>query len=189
VKLLNRYKHVGKIRFGAAKLNAWSKVAPCSDSTQPASPSTAQLFHIRPEGFVGITDYRRIDSTEFKEWKKIWKNKCQAIYGTTECQGLEGTSKDHPVQSPCWSRNTCTRSHRNASRWVLSISREADPTTSLGSPLQCSVTLTVKFFLIFLWFTDQVQHRYRLGKNWQSPFCKRGLSSRKDKRLSMHQQC
>jgi len=38
------------------------------------------------------------------------------------------------------------------SRWLLSISREGDSTTSLGSLFQCSVTLRgKKFFLMFRW--------------------------------------
>lgn len=38
-----------------------------------------------------------------------------------------------------------SRLYRKASRRVLSISREDDSTTSLGSWIQCSVTLTVDF--------------------------------------------
>ena len=37
-----------------------------------------------------------------------------------------------------------SRSHRKASRWVLNVPREGDPTIPLGSLFQCSVTLTVK---------------------------------------------
>ena len=67
-----------------------------------------------------------------------------------ECQGVEGTSEDHLVQSPCWSRNTWIRSHRNISRKVLNVSREGDPKTSLGSLFQCSINLTIKKFLLIL---------------------------------------
>ena len=59
-----------------------------------------------------------------------------------EYQALEGTLKDHLIQSPYRSRNTQIRSQRNASRWVLNVSREGDPTVSLGILFQFSVTLT-----------------------------------------------
>jgi len=56
----------------------------------------------------------------------------------------------HPVQPSCRSRVTQSRLHRTSSRWVLSISRGGDSTTSLGSLFQCSVTLRgKKFFLMF----------------------------------------
>ena len=43
--------------------------------------------------------------------------------------------------------------HRTSSRQGLSISREADSTTFLGSLVQCSATLRVKkFFLMFMSF-------------------------------------
>ena len=52
--------------------------------------------------------------------------------------------------TPCRSRVTQSRLHRTLSRRVLSISREGDSTTSLGSLRQGSVTLRVKkFFLMF----------------------------------------
>jgi len=58
----------------------------------------------------------------------------------------------HLVQTPCQSRVTYSRLHRTLSRRVLNISREGDSTASLGSLLQCSVTLRVKkFFLVFSW--------------------------------------
>jgi len=54
-----------------------------------------------------------------------------------------------------------SRLHRTASRQVLSISREGDSTTSLGSLFQCSVTLRgKKFFLkeqlsdMHYWFSN-----------------------------------
>ncbi|NXJ79299.1 HTR5A protein, partial [Trogon melanurus] len=66
--------------------------------------------------------------------------------------GVERTSRDHPVQPPCQSRITQSRSHRNASRWVLKVSREGDSTIPLGNLCQCSATLTVKkFFLMLRW--------------------------------------
>jgi len=44
-----------------------------------------------------------------------------------------------------------SRSHRKASRKILNISREGDPTTTLGSLFQCSITITVnKLFLVFV---------------------------------------
>lgn len=42
-------------------------------------------------------------------------------------------------------------SYRKMSRQILNISREGISTTSLGSLLQCSATLTVTFFLVFVW--------------------------------------
>ena len=69
----------------------------------------------------------------------------------TECLGLEGTSVGHPAQPSCQSRVTQSRLHRTASRRSLNISREGDSTTSLGSLSQGSITLTVKFFLVFSW--------------------------------------
>ena len=44
---------------------------------------------------------------------------------------------------------TYSRLHRDVSRQVLNISMEGDSTTSPGSLSQGSVTLTVKFFLVF----------------------------------------
>ena len=47
---------------------------------------------------------------------------------------------------------TQSRLHKTLSRWVLNVSREGEPTTSLGILLQCSVTLRVKkFFFMFSW--------------------------------------
>ena len=45
-----------------------------------------------------------------------------------------------------------SRSHRQASRWILNVFIEGDSTTSLGNLFQCSVTLMVKkFFHMFVW--------------------------------------
>ncbi|NXU55185.1 NEK2 kinase, partial [Turnix velox] len=57
-------------------------------------------------------------------------------------KGLEGSSRDHLVQSPCWSRNTQIRSHKNISRLCLNVSIEGDPHT-LWTAWDTSVTLTV----------------------------------------------
>ena len=55
----------------------------------------------------------------------------------------------HLVQPPCRSRVTYSRLHRTVSRWVFSISREGDSTTSLGSLFQRSITLRgKKVFLV-----------------------------------------
>lgn len=40
---------------------------------------------------------------------------------------------------------------RKASRWVLSISREGDSTTSQCSSFQCSAIIKVNFFPVFRW--------------------------------------
>lgn len=65
----------------------------------------------------------------------------------TKCLRLEGTSRD---PTPLPSRITCSMLHRNTFTLVLNISRERDPSTSLGNVCQCSVILTVKkFFLLF----------------------------------------
>ena len=70
----------------------------------------------------------------------------------TEWSGLEGTSVGHPAQPSCRSRVNHSRLHSTASSRVLSISREGDSTTSLGSLGQGSVTLRgKKFFLVFSW--------------------------------------
>jgi len=68
-----------------------------------------------------------------------------------EWSGLEGTSVGHLVQPPRRSRVTYSRLHRTLSRWVLSISREGDSTTSLGSLFWCSITLRVKKFFMFMY--------------------------------------
>ena len=70
----------------------------------------------------------------------------------TEWRGLEGTSVGHPVQPPAQAgspRAGCTGPCPGGS----GISPEkGDSTASLGSLVQCSVTLRVKkFFLLFSW--------------------------------------
>lgn len=69
--------------------------------------------------------------------------KCLALERMTELYGSEGTSRDPQVpdkagslQRPCW----------QASRQVLSISREGNSTPSLGSLFQFLVTLRAKEF-------------------------------------------
>ncbi|XP_068775232.1 uncharacterized protein [Struthio camelus] len=70
----------------------------------------------------------------------------------TEWPRMEGTSRDHLVQSPCSSRVIWSILPRIASRRVLNISSQGDSTTSLGNLFPCSVTLTgKKFFLVFSW--------------------------------------
>ena len=45
-----------------------------------------------------------------------------------------------------------SRSHRQASRWILNISRQGDSTTSLGRLFQSTTTLAAKkLFLVLLW--------------------------------------
>lgn len=46
---------------------------------------------------------------EAKDWdlgEESYKDRKVEGHRIIECQGLEGSSKDHPAQSPCWSRNT-----------------------------------------------------------------------------------
>ncbi|KAM6336809.1 coiled-coil domain-containing protein 30 [Alca torda] len=66
---------------------------------------------------------------------------------------LAGVGRDlwrssHPT--PCQSRVTQSRWHRNASGRVWNVSRDGDSTTSLGSLCQGSATLTAKKFLLVL---------------------------------------
>ena len=75
------------------------------------------------------------------EWKifRVKLKKC--VHRITESQGLEGTSEDSILYS---------RLQRKVSRRVLNMSK-GDSTTTLGSLFQCSITLTAKFFLMFIW--------------------------------------
>ena len=82
--------------------------------------------------------------------KKTYFLEAIGCHRITECSGLEGTSVGRLFQHPCRSRVTYSRLHRTLSRRVLNISREGDFTTSLGSLFQCSITLRVKKFFLFL---------------------------------------
>ena len=84
-------------------------------------------------------------------------------YTSSQCLSLPAiiTESQHGGgwKGPLWvtqsnprSRVTQSRLHSTAARRGLNISREQDSTTSLGSLLQCSITLRgKKFFLIFSW--------------------------------------
>lgn len=61
------------------------------------------------------------------------------------------TPGGHLIQHPCSSRVPQSTLLRIMSRWFLNISREGDPTTSLSNVFQCSVTYTVRFFLMLGW--------------------------------------
>jgi len=65
----------------------------------------------------------------------------------TECSGLEGTSVDHVVQHPAEAGSPTAGCTEPCPGGSLSISREGDSTTSLGSLFRGSITLRVqKFF-------------------------------------------
>lgn len=58
---------------------------------------------------------------------------------------MDGTSGDHVVQ-PFLMQVPDSGLHRRAFRWVLSMSKEGDASTSLGSQVLCSVTFKIKTF-------------------------------------------
>jgi len=99
-------------------------------------------------------------SRSIKEWAEEWR--WPPSDGTepqdnpdTQNHRMFGVGRDlwgSPSPTPCQSRVTYSRLHRTLFRRGLSISREGDSTTSLGSLGQGSVTLRVKkFFLLFSW--------------------------------------
>lgn len=67
--------------------------------------------------------------------------------------GWRSPSGDHLAQRPCSRRVHYSMSHRIVTRQLLNFSREGESTTSLGNLFLCSVTLTLKFFLMisFWW--------------------------------------
>lgn len=88
---------------------------------------------------------RRVPATtrRFTDAGLIWKPK--GLLGIR----VSGIGRDldrssHPI---CQSGITLIRSRRNASGWVLNVSRAGDPTASLGILSQSPVTLTVRNFL------------------------------------------
>lgn len=59
------------------------------------------------DGCLGYSDHESVELKILGVWiKKVSRVDTVHIKRITECQGLEGTSKDHLVQSPCQSRNT-----------------------------------------------------------------------------------
>lgn len=88
-----------------------------------------------------------------KPWVRhyFWPIFCLSIiHKISECLKLEGAAGCHLVQ-PLWSsRDTYSRLLRVMSSWLLNISQEGHPTSSLGKLCQCLVTLTgEKCFLVF----------------------------------------
>ena len=78
-------------------------------------------------------------------WEEWWDHRI------TESQGLEENSGDHPEgSSPSAKKVSYSRLHREVYRQVLNIWKEGDSITTLGSLVQCSVTLKIKkTFLMF----------------------------------------
>lgn len=71
---------------------------------------------------------------------------CKMETINTELQRLEGTSRDHPSPTPLLIQVPYSRLHRQVSRQVLNISREGDPTISVGGLFQSPVNFTVRYF-------------------------------------------
>lgn len=65
----------------------------------------------------------------------------------SELQNTPGSSGGHIFQPPCSSRDTYIWLLRLMSRWLLSTTKDADPTTSAGNLWQCLTILTVQDFL------------------------------------------
>jgi len=106
---------------------AWSLPAPSSPLSS-SIPPTVMVSRTALEGRVRVLLHRITESQKGGGGRDI----CGS-----------------PSPTPCQSRVTQSRLHRTLSRRGWNISREGDSTTSLGSLFQCSVTLRVKFFLMF----------------------------------------
>lgn len=111
------------------------------------------LYHYRPEA-NWKSDWTTVISVFFFFLKRkttaldlttlrLMRRLCLQLHRIAQWLGLKGTSRDHLAQPPCSSSL-----HRITSRRVLSVFKEGDSTTSMGSWFQCSATLEVKKFFL-----------------------------------------
>jgi len=78
-------------------------------------------------------------STVFTQWLDSWH--------ITDWFELEGTLKDHLAPLPAMNRDSHSSiSAQSPSSLTLDVSKNGEPTTSLGNLYQCLTTLTVKYF-------------------------------------------
>lgn len=86
--------------------------------------------------------YTYLNSPEFSAQSKCLFTESQTHSSWKGSLGIESNTllKQDPYSRLC----------RKLSQWILNVCRDGDSTVSLGRLFQCSVTLTVKFFLVLV---------------------------------------
>lgn len=165
--------HVWCKHFDNPQWNTWIRLKwllKCWSSSKYANTLLCALSHIPLPGTYSACHFKESTLTINCV---IWMPN---VYHTESQDGWRGnTTRGHLVQHPSSSRGLQSTTLRTVSRWLLNVSREADSTTSPSILFQCSVTYTVKFFLMFGWklpcpsfCLPIVSHSY-CWNHWEEP--------------------